>query len=80
VTQNLKLDLGYRYLDLGKFTSGSMRCLNGTGFISGGPANGCEPGIQSNRDVAFNDFRIGLRWMIGEESYPPPQMPLVRKY
>jgi opacity protein-like surface antigen len=81
VTQNLKLDLGYRYLDLGKFASGSMNCVSGTGFITGGPNNGCEPGIQSKRDVAYNDFRIGLRWMIGEASYaPPPQMPLVRKY
>jgi opacity protein-like surface antigen len=79
VTQNLKLDLGYRYLDLGKVTSGSMHCLTGTGFITGGPANGCEPGIQSKRDVAYNDFRIGLRWMIGEASYAPPA-PLVRKY
>ena len=81
MTQNLKLDLGYRYLDLGKFTSGAMHCLNGSGgFIGGGPANGCEPGIQSKRDVAYNDFRIGLRWMIGEASYAPQQMPLVRKY
>jgi len=80
VTQNLKLDLGYRYLDLGKFASGSMHCLNGAGgFITGGAANGCEPGIESKRDVAYNDFRIGLRWMIGEASYAPPQ-PLVRKY
>jgi opacity protein-like surface antigen len=80
VTQNLKLDLGYRYLDIGKFASGSMHCLNGAGgFNSGGPATGCEPGIQSKHDVAYNDFRIGLRWMIGEASYAP-QMPLVRKY
>jgi len=79
VTQNLKLDLGYRYLDLGKFTSGQMYCLSGSGFITGGPANGCEPGIESKRDVAYNDFRIGLRWMIGEASYAPPP-PLVRKY
>ena len=27
VTQNLKLDLGYRYLDYGKFTSGTVNCL-----------------------------------------------------
>jgi opacity protein-like surface antigen len=81
VTQNLKLDLGYRYLDVGKFTSGSMHCLNADGtFLTGGASNGCEPGIQSKHDVAYNDFRIGLRWMIGEESYAPPQMPLVRKY
>ena len=33
VTQNLKLDLGYRYLDVGKFASGSMACLNGGGGL-----------------------------------------------
>ncbi|MGD0763798.1 MAG: outer membrane beta-barrel protein [Roseiarcus sp.] len=79
VTQNLKLELGYRYLDLGKFGSGQMNCLNGTGAGSG---FGCsESPIVSKRDVAFNDFRIGLRWMIGDEQpYAPSPAPLVRKY
>jgi opacity protein-like surface antigen len=79
VTQNLKLELGYRYLDLGKFGSGKPSCLNGTGVGSG---FGCsESPIASKNDVAFNDFRIGLRWMIGEEQpYAPPPAPLVRKY
>jgi opacity protein-like surface antigen len=80
VTQNLKLDLGYRYLDVGKFASGSMACLNGGGGFYTLPNPNCEPGIQSKHDVAYNDFRIGLRWMIGEASYAPQQMPLVRKY
>jgi opacity protein-like surface antigen len=73
VTQNLKLELGYRYLDLGKYTSGGSNCL---GTCGGGVANF----VRSKSDLAYNDFRIGLRWMIGEESYPQPQMPLVRKY
>jgi opacity protein-like surface antigen len=79
VTQNLKLELGYRYLDLGKFSSGQMNCLNGTGAGSGFACT--ESAIKSKNDVAFNDFRIGLRWMIGEEQpYAPPPAPLVRKY
>ena len=79
VTQNLKLELGYRYLDLGKFGSGQMNCLNGTGVGSGFACS--ESPIVSKRDVAYNDFRIGLRWMIGEEQpYAPPPAPLVRKY
>jgi opacity protein-like surface antigen len=78
VTQNLKLDLGYRYLDLGKFSSGQMNCLNGTGLGTGFACT--EPAIKSKYDIAYNDFRIGLRWMIGEASYAPQQMPLVRKY
>src|SRR5271163_169884 len=31
VTQNLKLELGYRYLDYGKISTGTSNCLNGTG-------------------------------------------------
>jgi opacity protein-like surface antigen len=72
VTQNLKLELGYRYLDLGQYTSGASHCL---GTCGGGVANY----VLSKNDLASNDFRIGLRWMIGETT-PPPQMPLVRKY
>jgi len=74
VTQNLKLELGYRYLDLGQYTSGASHCL---GTCGGGVANY----VVSKNDLAYNDFRIGLRWMIGEEAYaPPPEAPLVRKY
>ena len=77
VSQNLKLDLGYRYLDYGKFTSGSAHCLNGTG---GGGGFSCQSyTVYSKNELASNDFRIGLRWMIGDASYAPPQ-PLVRKY
>ncbi len=74
VTQNLKLELGYRYLDLGKFGSGASNCL---GTCGGGVANY----VSSKNDLAYNDFRIGLRWMIGEEPvYAAPQAPLVTKY
>jgi len=72
VTENLKLELGYRYLDLGKYSSGASNCLGGCG---GGVPNY----VVSKNDLAYNDFRIGLRWMLGEET-PPPPPPLVRKY
>jgi opacity protein-like surface antigen len=75
VTQNLKLDLGYRYLDYGKFTSGKVNCL---ADATPGFTTGCYS-VYSKNDLASNDFRIGLRWMIGEASYAPPA-PLVRKY
>jgi opacity protein-like surface antigen len=81
VTQNLKLDVGYRYLDYGKFTSGGSNCLSGNGF-SVASCGGSGYAISSRNTLATNDFRIGLRWMIGEEpAYaPPPEAPLVRKY
>ncbi len=78
VTQNLKLELGYRYLDLGKFGSGASNCLNGTGA---GTGFACAVNyVSSKNDLASNDFRIGLRWMIGEEPAYAPEAPLVRKY
>jgi len=78
VTQNLKLDLGYRYLDYGKFTSGVSHCLNGTGVGGGFSCQGYT--VYSRNDLASNDFRLGLRWMIGEAPAYPPEAPLVRKY
>ena len=82
VTQNLKLDLGYRYLDYGKFTSGQSNCLSGNGF-SVANCGGSGNVVYSHNTLATNDFRIGLRWMIGDEPVyapPPPEEPLVRKY
>jgi opacity protein-like surface antigen len=77
VTQNLKLDLGYRYLDYGKYTTGKAHCLD-AGSQSGFGCSGGSYTIYSKNELASNDFRIGLRWMIGEEpTYAPP---LVRKY
>ncbi len=84
VTQNLKLELGYRFLDYGEFTSGASRCLStfpigiGTAACGGGSGNV----LYSRNSLASNDFRLGLRWMIGEEPGPtlPPEAPLVRKY
>jgi len=83
VTQNLKLDLGYRYLNLGKFTSGTSHCFNGTGQGGGfSPANcgGSGYTLASTTNLASSDFRLGLRWMLGEATpaYAPP--PIVRKY
>jgi opacity protein-like surface antigen len=77
VTPNLKLELGYRYLDYGKITTGSSHCLNGVGGF------GCSGGaytVYSTNTLASNDFRLGLRWMIGEAPAYPPEAPLVRKY
>jgi len=82
VTPNLKLDLGYRYMNLGDVPSGAIHC------ICGGPT---FPGFKV-KNLTSNEFRIGMRWMFGEvaEAVPPPvyapapeyvpQQPIVRKY
>ena len=84
VTQNLKLELGYRYLNLGKFTTGGSNCLNGTGAGGGFGNVNCSGGVanvvSSRGTLASNDVRIGLRWLIGETPAPQPEAPLVRKY
>ena len=88
VTQNLKLEIGYRYLNYGKIGSGGSNCANGTGAGNGFNTGSCGGGVTNfvtaRNTLASNDVRVGLRWMFGETSYapPPPQpeAPLVRKY
>lgn len=83
VTQNLKLDLGYRYLDYGKIRTGNSHCFNGTGTGGGfsvGSCGGSSYVISSKDNLASNDFRLGLRWMLGPPAPPPPAMPVVTRY
>lgn len=85
VNDRLKLDIGYRYLDMGKVTSNPIVCNVPTG---------CALEKQSFR-FASHDFRIGMRWMLGDMGGEPilaanaplfggpvaaPPGPLVRKY
>jgi opacity protein-like surface antigen len=72
VTPNLKLEMSYRYLDMGRFTSSGIVCLNT-------PACGYER--QSFR-IASHDMRVGFRYLLGDAS-PAPMVapgPLIRKY
>jgi opacity protein-like surface antigen len=77
VTPNLKLDIGYRYMNLGNVTSGVINCL----------CNQVFAGFKV-KELTSNEFRIGMRWMFGDigplapppaPEYPP-QPPIVRKY
>jgi len=78
VTQNLKLELGYRYLNYGTVKSGTSNCLTGTGQGSGFDCGGGAYNV-TTKSLTSNDFKVGLRWMIGENT-PAPEAPLVRKY
>jgi opacity protein-like surface antigen len=78
ITPNLKLDFGYRYMNLGDAPSGIIQCICGQTFA----------GFKV-KSITSNEFRIGMRWIIGEVAqaapiYPvpdyPPQQPIVRKY
>jgi opacity protein-like surface antigen len=77
VTRNLKIEFGYRFLDYGKFSTGSSNCLSPgspTGFACGGGSYKV-----ASKELYSNDFRIGLRYYFDSPT-PPPEMPLVRKY
>jgi opacity protein-like surface antigen len=84
VTQNLKLELGYRFLDYGKFGSGASHCFNGTGAGGGFSVGNCggSDNFISTGNLISQDFRLGLRWAFNDTpTYAPaPEMPLVRKY
>ena len=68
LTQNLKLDVGYRYLDMGDAQSAAIACT---------VPSACE---KQHYHLASNDIRIGLRWMINDDvPAPPPEAPIIRK-
>ena len=79
VTRHLKLELGYRYLDYGKFQSGGSRCLSGNGAQGSFIAANCGTTFTvASKELTSNDFRIGLRYYFDSE--PAPEQPIVRKY
>ncbi len=69
VTNNVSLELGYRYLNLGNASSGAITCASATS---------CPNEVQHYR-LASQDIRLGMRYMFND-SPPPAQYPLVRKY
>ena len=72
ITPNLKLELAYRYLDMGSIKSGAIICQNT-------PACGNE--VQKIH-LASQDVKLGMRWMFTDIVAPPPLYippPLVRK-
>ena len=74
VTQNVKLELGYRYLNMGHAQSGGMNCISPSGAA-------CNYGPLKIRSIDSHDFRLGMRWALGGSSAPMmAAAPLVRKY
>lgn len=74
VTQNLKLELGYRYLNMGKAASGHIVCQVA-------PGGACGNEVQRVK-MDSHDIRLGMRWMLGGDTAVAAAMPapLVRKY
>jgi opacity protein-like surface antigen len=69
LTSNLKLELGYRYLDMGSVASSGIVCNSA-----------CTTESQSFH-MASQDIRLGLRYVFADVPPPPVyQAPLIRKY
>jgi opacity protein-like surface antigen len=71
VTPNLRMEVGYRYLDMGRITSNPIGCNAAPCF-----------GERHSFNVASNDIRIGFRYILPSlvPAPPPPPPPLIRKY
>ncbi|HEY8579921.1 MAG TPA: outer membrane beta-barrel protein [Beijerinckiaceae bacterium] len=70
VTQNVSLELGYRYLDRGEGET-RLACFQG----------GACAGERQHYKVGSHDLRLGMRWMFADSYMPAPSPePLVRKY
>lgn len=66
VTDNLKLELSYRYLDMGNARMGTIVCQG---------AFPCNPQISyTMRDLTSHDLRLGMRWTLGAPA-PVPVAP-----
>ncbi len=64
VSDNLKIDFSWRYLNMGSPQSANIYCQNTT---TTGPCNSFNL-----KDLSSQDFRIGLRWMLSPEPVMPP--------
>lgn len=69
VTPNVKLELGYRYVNLGTVSTGVIDCYCGSTY----------PGIKV-KELDAHEVKLGMRWALGGAvaSYEPA--PLMRKY
>jgi len=76
VNSRLTLEMGYRYLNVGKVKSSPVNChAAGPGFQQ------CGGNALQMKRAGTHDMRIGMRWNLSE---PAPKMhmeqPLIRKY
>lgn len=68
VTSNLKLEVGYRYMNLGKLSSGKAQCFD---QITGVAGNCGDWKVQTSK-LDSHDVRVGMRWMLGAPEAPAP--------
>ena len=74
VNNNFKMELAYRYLNMGNVNTGVIDCA----------AAGCSTGagpraFYTFREMDSHDIKFGMRWMLAPEAVPAYMPPLVRK-
>jgi opacity protein-like surface antigen len=70
VTNNVKIELAYRYLNMGNVDTGAITCQN---------TPSCPHPSFTFTNFISNDFRIGVRFLLAPEPVMAPPPPLVRK-
>jgi opacity protein-like surface antigen len=73
LTHNVKLEMSYRYLDMGTVDTSIINCA-AAGCAGNGPR-----AYYSLTDFTSQDFRLGMRWMFDVPEMPVYAPPLVRK-
>jgi opacity protein-like surface antigen len=66
VSDNFKIDLSWRHLDMGSPQSSNIVCQNT------GSTNSCN--YFNLHDITSEDFRIGFRWMLQPVALPAPPL------
>ncbi|MBV1706915.1 MAG: outer membrane beta-barrel protein [Hyphomicrobiales bacterium] len=79
VNSNLKLELGYRYLNMGRAKSASIVCQ--------GVAPATCPNEVQSYNLSSHDLHLGMLWTFGGEAHtqpvawePAPQEPIVKRF
>jgi opacity protein-like surface antigen len=72
VMPGLKLELAYRYLNMGDVRTGIVDCM-GCG-VTGGPL-----AYYTLRNFDSHDFKVGMRWLIQDMPRPMYAEPIMRK-
>jgi opacity protein-like surface antigen len=75
VSNNLKLEIAYRYLNMGSADTGIVNCS-----AAGCGGNGGAQAFYTLSDMTSHDLKLGMRWLFNEPVAPQPvYAPLMRK-
>jgi opacity protein-like surface antigen len=76
VNNNFKMELAYRYLNMGNVNTGIIDCAGSGCSTGGGPR-----AYYTFREMDSHDIKLGMRWMLAPEVAPQPMYapPLMRK-